>query len=340
MYFEGGLNYESPSDSDGDNVYTITVFADDGFNRTTQDVQITVTDVPEAPEFVGLTSQVSVDENVRIVAALNVVDPEGGPVTFGINGGDDSALFRIFSIDSSNGNLAFNAFEGVDYETPEDANGDNVYEVQLIAAEDAAGGLETTFDLSITINDIKDTYTINGTLYSNRYTEVDGDVQNTLKYTVRDNNSLSNAQVLQNPTDVIGHIGDNTVDIVIVENGFCFDNDDDGACDTQTLENFDTEDWYKVTAAPNLTVTLQNEGLIYEDLPDNPGSFYCCEYDSMDLDLLLYNEDGSLANYSYTDSSTSTRKIIALPDSGTFYAVVKANSGHAKYVLTLSLIHI
>ena len=334
LYFEGGLNYESPSDSDGDNVYTITVFADDGFNRTTQDVQITVTDVPEAPEFVGLTSQVSVDENVRIVAALNVVDPEGGPVTFGINGGDDSALFRIFSIDSSNGNLAFNAFEGVDYETPEDANGDNVYEVQLIAAEDAAGGLETTFDLSITINDIKDTYTINGTLYSNRYTEVDGDVQNTLKYTVRDNNSLSNAQVLQNPTDVIGHIGDNTVDIVIVENGFCFDNDDDGACDTQTLENFDTEDWYKVTAAPNLTVTLQNEGLIYEDLPDNPGSFYCCEYDSMDLDLLLYNEDGSLANYSYTDSSTSTRKIIALPDSGTFYAVVKANSGHAKYVLT------
>ena len=305
LYFEGGLNYESPSDSDADNVYTVTVFADDGFNRTTQDVQITVSDVPEAPEFVGLTPQVSVDENVRIVAALNVVDPEGGPVTFGINGGDDSALFRIFSIDSSNGNLAFNAFEGVDYETPEDANGDNVYEVQLIAAEDAAGGLETTFDLSITINDIKDTYTINGTLYSNRYTEVDGDVQNTLKYTVRDNNSLSNAQVLQNPTDVIGHIGDNTVDIVIVENGFCFDNDDDGACDTQTLENFDTEDWYKVTAAPNLTVTLQNEGLIYEDLPDNPGSFYCCEYDSMDLDLLLYNEDGSLANYSYTDSSTS-----------------------------------
>jgi hypothetical protein len=334
LYFEGGLNYESPSDSNADNVYTVTVFADDGFNRTTQDVEITVSDVPEAPEFVGLTSQVSVDENLRIVAALNVVDPEGGPVTFGINGGDDSALFRIFSIDSSNGNLAFNAFEGVDYETPEDANGDNVYEVQLIATEDSVGGLETTFDLSISINDIKDTYTINGTLYSNRYTEVDGDVQNTMKYTVRDNNSLSNAQVLQNPTDVIGHIGDNTVDIVIVENGFCFDNDDDGACDTQTLENFDTEDWYKVTAAPNLTVTLQNEGLIYEDLPDNPGSFYCCEYDSMDLDLLLYNEDGSLANYSYTDSSTSTRKIIALPDSGTFYAVVKANSGHAKYVLT------
>ena len=97
-----------------------------------------------------------------------MVDPEGGPVTFGINGVDDSALFRIFSIDSSNGNLAFNAFEGVDYETPEDANGDNVYEVQLIAAEDAAGGLETTFDLSITINDIKAVSYTHLTLPTNR----------------------------------------------------------------------------------------------------------------------------------------------------------------------------
>ena len=54
----------------------------------------------------------------------------------------------------------------------------------------------------------------------------------------------------------------------------------------------------------------------------------------MDVDLLLYNEDGSLADYSYTSNSTSTRKIIVLPNSGTFYAVVKANEGHSKYVLT------
>ena len=334
LKYEGGINFENPTDSDSNNVYSITIFADDGVNLTTQSVEISVSDAPEAPEFVDLTPNVTVDENQRIIVALNVVDPEGGDVTFGINGGDDADLLRIFTIDSSNGNLAFNAFDGVDYENPEDLNGDNVYEVQLIAAEDSAGGLETLFDLSISINDIKDTYTINGTLYSNRYTEIDGDVQNTLKYTYNENNSLTSAQVLQNPTDVIGHIGDNIVDIVIVEDGFCFDNDDDGECDTETLENVDPEDWYKITAAPNLTITLQNEGLIYEDLPDNPGSFYCCEYESMDLDLLLYNEDGTLANYSYTDSSTDTRKTIALPDSGTFYAVVKANSGHAKYVLT------
>ena len=101
--------------------------------------------------------------------------------------------------------------------------------------------------------------------------------------------------------------------------------DENGDCLTQTLENFDTEDWFKFTSAPNLAITLQNEGLIYEDLPDNPGSFYCCETDSMDIDLLLYNEDGTLADFTYTSNSTATRQTIALPTSGTFYAVVKAN---------------
>ena len=72
--------------------------------------------------------------------------------------------------------------------------------------------LETILDLLITVTDIKDTYTINGTLYSNRYIAIDGDVQNTLKYTYTENNSASSAQTLVNPTDLIGHIGDNISD--------------------------------------------------------------------------------------------------------------------------------
>ena len=334
LYFEGGLNYESPSDSDANNVYTITVFADDGFNRTTQDVQITVLDVSEGPEFVGLDTQVFVEENVRIVTPISVVDPEGSGVSWAINGGADESLFRTFNVDAANGSLAFQSFEGADYEEPNDANNDGIYEVQLRAVEDTAEALETILDLFITVTDIKDTYTINGTLYSNRYAVIDGDVQNTLAYTYAENNSAESAQTILNPTDVVGHIGDNVVDIVLVEDGFCVGVDENGDCLTQTLENFDTEDWFKITAAPNLAITLQNEGLIYEDLPDNPGSFYCCETDSMDIDLLLYNEDGTLADFTYTSNSTDIRQTIVLPSSGSFYAVVKANEGHAKYVLT------
>ena len=64
-------------------MFIITVFADDGFNRTTQDVEITVSDVPESPEFVGLDSDVFVEENVRIVTSISVVDPEGSGVNIG-----------------------------------------------------------------------------------------------------------------------------------------------------------------------------------------------------------------------------------------------------------------
>ena len=333
LKYVGGVNFENPTDYDANNVYNIQVFADDGFNRTTQDVEITVSDVAEGPEFVGLDSQVFVEENIRLVTAISVVDPEGSGVSWAISGGADELLFRTFSTDAANGTLAFQDFDGADYEEPTDANNDGVYEVQLRAVEDTAEALETILDLLVTVTDIKDTYTINGTLYSNRYTAIDGDVQNTLKYTYTENNSASSAQTLLNPTDVIGHIGDNVVDIVVIEGGFCFDNDGDGECDTETLENFDTEDWYKISAAPNLAITLQNEGLIYEDLPDNPGDFYCCDTDSMDIDLLLYNEDGSLADFSYATDS-NTRQVIVLPDTGTYYAVVKANEGHAKYVLT------
>ena len=73
------------------------------------------------------------------------------------------------------------------------------------------------------------------------------------------------------------------------------------------------------------------EGLIFEE----DGSFYCCTTDNLDADLLIYNEDGTLANFDYASSSTSTYKQIVLPSSGTYYAVVKAVTGHTKYVLTL-----
>ena len=97
------------------------------------------------------------------------------------------------------------------------------------------------------------------------------------------------------------------------------------------MQNIDPEDWFKFTAAPNLLLTLSIEGLIFEQ----DGSFYCCTSDGLDADLLIYNEDGSLASFSYKSSSTSTYKQIVLPSSGTYYAVVSATQGHTKYVLTL-----
>ena len=55
----------------------------------------------------------------------------------------------------------------------------------------------------------------------------------------------------------------------------------------------------------------------------------------MDIDLLIYNEDGTLADFTYTSNSNSIFKQIVIPSSGNYYAVVKSITGTSKYVLTL-----
>ena len=75
LYYEGGLNFENPTDANADNSYLITIYADDGFNRTTQDVQITVSNVEEGPEF-SISPNISLEENIKTVAQIDVSDPE------------------------------------------------------------------------------------------------------------------------------------------------------------------------------------------------------------------------------------------------------------------------
>ena len=332
LKYSGGLNFENPTDSNADNVYELEVFADDGFNRTTQNVQLTITNVDEGPEF-NITEEISIEENVRLIAAISINDPENDSFTWSITGGDDSGIMSLVNVSGGVGNLRFNSFTGVDYENPSDADTDNVYLVQLTATEDKANGLSTVLDLRITINDIKDTWSISGTLFSNPLTAIDGDVPDIIYYPPTLNNDIDSAQVILNPTDVIGHIGDNSIEVLnIGDDGFCIeDPDNPGFCDYVEVFNEDPVDWYKISGAPNLLLTLSIEGLIFEQ----NGSFYCCTTDGLNADLFIYDENGDLADFTYTSNSTDTFRQIVLPESGTFYAVIRAVTGHTKYVLTL-----
>ena len=139
MKYSGGLNFENPTDSNADNVYELEVFADDGFNRTTQNVQLTITNVDEGPEF-NITEEISIEENVRLIAAISINDPENDSFTWSITGGDDSGIMSLVNVSGGVGNLRFNSFTGVDYENPSDADTDSVYLVQLTATEDKANG--------------------------------------------------------------------------------------------------------------------------------------------------------------------------------------------------------
>ena len=176
LFYEGGLNFENPTDTNADNAYTITIYADDGFNRTTQDVQITVSNVEEGPEF-SISPNISLEENIKTVAQIDVSDPEGDAFFWEISG-EDADLFEIPESNSLNGaydqsgSLAF-VSEGGDFESPTDANADNIYEITLIGTENKTLGLVTRLDLTITILDVKDSWNITGTIYSNPYSAID-----------------------------------------------------------------------------------------------------------------------------------------------------------------------
>ena len=103
-----------------------------------------------APVFTtGNTMQV--EENTTAVVTLAASDPNGDRVMFSITGGADRARFAMLL----RGQLIF--VTGRDYETPTDANRDNVYEVTVTAADLRPDGVwpggETDLDLRVTVTD-------------------------------------------------------------------------------------------------------------------------------------------------------------------------------------------
>ena len=97
---------------------------------------------PSPNEPPAFTIDAVVDENTTAVLTLAAVDPEGGVVDFALSGGEDQDLFTV-----SGYQLAFTA--APDFEVPTDADGNNVYLVQVTATDEAGGA--TTQDLSITV---------------------------------------------------------------------------------------------------------------------------------------------------------------------------------------------
>jgi len=110
----------------------------------------TPTTANTAPSFTS-PATAHIAENTALAYQATATDAQGNPITFSIAGGADSALFTI----TAGGALSFVAAPS--FETPRDANGDNVYEVQLRASD---GSLDSTTLVSITIEDSKEGITV------------------------------------------------------------------------------------------------------------------------------------------------------------------------------------
>lgn len=183
-------DFEIPEDNNGDNVYQVQItFTSTGTGLTdTKTFQITVTNVNEGgntPFVVGVQATANLGTLSRtytgnkvitgvssasgigtlartgapsILSSMNQTIPENSPFSLDlvaseaggnwvITGGADASLFQL-----SNSNVDA---EALDYELPEDANGDNVYDVQVTFISTITG-LSDTKTFHVTVTDVNE----------------------------------------------------------------------------------------------------------------------------------------------------------------------------------------
>ena len=152
LTFNSPPDYEKPRDANKDNVYEVTVKVAHENLMVELDVEVTVTNVNEAPSISGLASVTYAENSTTTVAVYSAADPDSDAVTWSISGAD-AKRFAISEL----GELTFNS--PPDYENPNDANKDNVYEVTVAASD---SGLESTLDIEVTVTDVAEAILITG----------------------------------------------------------------------------------------------------------------------------------------------------------------------------------
>ena len=258
-------------DSAGQKTYTLTCSSSSGQSASSS-VSTNVVVPNDPPTFDGLQSSYSIPENTTEVLTIQASDPDGDTLTFSIAGIDQN----FFTLTGSD--LSFSS--APDFEAPADSNADNIYNIVLGGSD---SNTEVTQAVAITVTDVADSFAITGTILSSPFNIVDNDVPNLPMYPFGTNNDSSEAQPLTNPTEVVGHIGDNSAEVIVIgDDGSCVeDPDNPGYCLTEIIDNVDPEDWFSLSAAPNLKVALYVEGLLVDN--DDGTSSY--SYDGIDVSL-------------------------------------------------------
>ena len=155
--FDSTPDYEAPVDTDGDNVYEITVVAtDDGSpNESSRlEVEVTVTNVNEPPSFEGQTiDDVLVEEGEVISPPVTLPEASGDktPITYSLYLTDDEQeeLPDGLEFNASNRQLSGSPDEAGPHEltyTATDANGDEVSLEFSVRANRMPGFEQTSFD--------------------------------------------------------------------------------------------------------------------------------------------------------------------------------------------------
>ncbi len=155
------LDHEVPSDSDGNNVYELTLQVTDGRDETGNpdtsvddsiDVTIRIADVNEPPEFSSSAIELEVDENSEAsLPPLAATDPEQHAVSWSLDpASPDGGSFTL----SGTGTLTFRS--APDYESPLDTDRDNEFDLFVVATDDGRPAASSRLSLTIRVVNINE----------------------------------------------------------------------------------------------------------------------------------------------------------------------------------------
>ena len=153
LTFKASPDFELPRDANQNNIYEITIAATDGSLSASLDVVVTVTDINEAATITGPASPNYAENGTALVAEYLAAGLEVDDSIVWTVGGTDASHFAI----SEEGGLSFKA--PPDYESPSDANQNNIYEITITATD---GSLSASLDVLVTVTNINEAPTIAG----------------------------------------------------------------------------------------------------------------------------------------------------------------------------------
>ena len=148
LTFIASPDHDVAGDADGNNVYLVTVTASDGTTPVTLAVEVTVSNVNEAPDFpASETGDRTVAENTAadqdIGDPVAATDPDNGDtLTYTLGGADDGS----FAIDETTGQLKTK--DNLNYETKD------TYTVTVTATDQA--GMSATITVTVTVSSVNE----------------------------------------------------------------------------------------------------------------------------------------------------------------------------------------
>lgn len=147
LTFRVAPNFEIPTDADGNNIYLVQVTSNDGNGGiVAQNLSVTVNDANDSPVITSSATPFVVEHQTAVLTVMATdADLPAQTITYSLTGGADQSQFAI----TSGGRLTF--VTAPDFDTPTDANGDNVYLVH-VTANDGNGGTAVQ-NLSVTVTE-------------------------------------------------------------------------------------------------------------------------------------------------------------------------------------------